>query len=556
MSQTNIFRSKAMADLVQSFLERQNYLLNEGIPEQEVRRVLIEEFSTLMNVNPPNMDWRNRPEENVVPGLTMNVPTSLYPPIMFPGVHVPGPFDNAGIDGRNPDPGYAGGRDVVNNPQYQLDEPISPIPMYASPAPYSQQWDANAAQLDIEPPMHGLAPWTTERAIPEWQYNPEELGLHELLVDHDKRTGKYVPKGSTKGDLMTDKSLPAILDKARGEYLQRQSDGKIEMPHMVVDTPEMPDEPHMEVKLEETEPDLWKYIYQGHDKDDICKSFHGKVFDLSETVNRPVPPSERRGFTNTHPNCQCYWEVVSAGFEATEASEDEKDHLHHVNRIIGQKSRYGTLHKVHTDGSLYKTTTSKNPLKETIAEIRNEFTWMSDEYLNKIRALGVPGRMFLIRASNEAITDHRSEGESLRRWLSPDELHGMARTAVGKGMDINHHPEWQTNAQVLDSEFDRNTNQIQMVVNEQDPEIINAIARGSITAVSINGGSPRTERVECPSCQAQSCECFIVPEGVILGELDDIALTWVVTDPRGMTFRGQYIPPATPGVKTTVIQPL
>jgi hypothetical protein len=133
----------------------------------------------------------------------------------------------------------------------------------------------------------------------------------------------------------------------------------------------------------------------------------------------------------------------------------------------------------------------------------------------------------------------------------------MARTATGKKMDVNHRAELETNAHVLDSEFNRERNEIQMIINEQDPEIINAIDRQDITAVSINGGSPRNEKVECPDCDAgNNCECFIVPEGVILGELDDIALTWVVTNPNGMIFRGQHVPPATPGVKTTAIEPL
>ena len=165
--------------------------------------------------------------------------------------------------------------------------------------------------------------------------------------------------------------------------------------------------------------------------------------------------------------------------------------------------------------------------------------------------------MFLIRASSEAITDHRSDGEPLRRWLKPDELHAMARTAVGMNMDINHHVENQTNAHVLDSEFNKNRNEIQMIIHEEDPEVLQAISNGDITAVSINGGAPRSEEVECPDCENQaSCECFIVPEGVILGELDNIALTWVVTNPRGMMFKGRWIAPATPGVKVTAIEPL
>ena len=45
-----------------------------------------------------------------------------------------------------------------------------------------------------------------------------------------------------------------------------------------------------------------------------------------------------------------------------------------------------------------------------------------------------------------------------------------------------------------------------------------------------------------------------VPVGVILAELDDIGFTWVVTRP--FMWKGNMIPAATPGIKTTVIQPI
>ena len=97
-----------------------------------------------------------------------------------------------------------------------------------------------------------------------------------------------------------------------------------------------------------------------------------------------------------------------------------------------------------------------------------------------------------------------------------------------------------------------------MLVMEEDPEIITAIQNGIITAVSINGGSPRTESVEpCEhGCTDNSCELCLVPRGVVLGELDDVALTWVVTHPMGLQWRGMNIPVALPGVKTTAIQPI
>ena len=129
----------------------------------------------------------------------------------------------------------------------------------------------------------------------------------------------------------------------------------------------------------------------------------------------------------------------------------------------------------------------------------------------------------------------------------------MARTAVGHGMDINHMhkidpvtgriiADYKTKAYIADSEYDKKRKEIQMLVHEEDPEIISAIERHDITAVSINGGAPRNQEVKC-----EATECFNVPTGVILGELDDIALTWVVTNRNGMTWQGKHISRATPG---------
>jgi hypothetical protein len=199
-------------------------------------------------------------------------------------------------------------------------------------------------------------------------------------------------------------------------------------------------------------------------------------------------------------------------------------------------------------------------IREAIAQVRHEFSWLSEEYLMKAKGLaeGSGGKLYLVRASQEAITDHRAEGEPFRRLLAGSELLAMSRTAIGHGMDINHNPEWRTGATILDSEFDPNTKSIQMLIMEIDPEINQLISNGQIDSVSINGGSPRTEAVEpCNAgCTHESCEKCVVPRGVILGELDGIGLTWVVSDPRGISWRGNMIPKAEPGVKTTIIQPV
>lgn len=634
-----VFKSEPMSQLVSSIIDRYEFLLyTQGIPPMESKRAIISEYSQLLNVN--EHDWENQPQENVVPAIRPEVPDTGYPPILpLPVFAVTSPFDNDGFDHKNPDPpivteGYAGGRDVENLWQYKTNEPNIMITK-SQPIPYENQNTKNYDTAPFEPPAEtptiGTTGFNYDKSIPEWQYDIEQSqggappNLRELIIERDKRTGQWVKHGTTKSDMITDHSLAPILDHARADYLhgnKNKPNDPIEMPHMVVSSPEFEDDPHMVVKdvddkLEEaithrqqldisiadipgdtpeqkkkekdrrldillpwlpllagasmtgvsgyvlSQPKLQllaKFTYHGHEFPEICEGYDGRTFDLLDKNNRPVPPSEGLGYTNTHPNCKCTWEFVKGiADKPSFTTQHERDHIKDVNREINKASKKGELHKVKPDGGLTKKTYSTNfrKIQEAIENIRQDFRWLSEDYLNRVKSVDAPGRMFLIRASSEAITDHRQDGEPLRRWLKPDELHAMARTAVGMNMDINHHVEHRTNAQVLDSEFDKERNEIQMIVHEEDPEVLQAINDNVITAVSINGGAPRNETVECPDCEdGTSCECFLVPEGVILGELDGIGLTWVVTDPRGMMFRGNWISPATPGVKVTAIEPL
>ena len=203
---------------------------------------------------------------------------------------------------------------------------------------------------------------------------------------------------------------------------------------------------------------------------------------------------------------------------------------------------------------------TKKSIQEAINELRSEFGWLTDDYILKAKELSedAGGKLYLIRAAGETITDHTGEGEPYRRKLSSEELNSMARTAIGKKMDINHQPEFETDATILDSEFDKNRKEIQMLVLERYPQINDAIEDGKITAVSINGGMPRSEIIEpCEhDCKSDQCELCVVPKGVVLGEIDGIGMTWVVTDPDGLYWNGNFVPSAQPGIKFTKIETL
>jgi len=468
-----------------------------GIDQTEILRTIL---SYLQEPNPSAKEW---PPD--ITGLDLlaqvpipNIPATAFPPIYqpnTPGPTQPFPISNVNPYPNNPTPDFRG----IGGMSHEYD-------FKNYPAQSSDNWLGLANDARSEPPTIGTTGFNFTKTIPEWRYNVEDSQMQPA-------------------------SRPiSILPSS--------------------------DEP----SIREAESDLWKYIYQSHDNDDICARFNGKVFDLNIRPNRPVPPSEGLGYTNTHPNCQCYWEIVTEGFKPNKVTKIPKEHLHSVNRKIGQRARHGTLHTVKPDGSLSNRTRHSNPLHEAILEIRNEFGWLTDEYIASAKALADTngGQMYLIRASQATITDHRSEGEPLRRKLAPEEMNAMARTAINHGMDINHNPLYTTSAMIVDSEYDPMRQEIQMLVMEEDPEINAAIANGIITAVSINGGSPRTETIEpCQhGCTDNSCELCLVPRGVVLGELDDVALTWVVTHPMGLQWRGMNIPSAMPGVKTTAIQPI
>ena len=99
-----------------------------------------------------------------------------------------------------------------------------------------------------------------------------------------------------------------------------------------------------------------------------------------------------------------------------------------------------------------------------------------------------------------------------------------------------------------------------MIDYETDQEILQGIRDGYITAVSVNGGPARSYKiirgdggeVTNPAVQCAGGECYRLGEGIVLGERDDIAFTWVVTKP-GFRYNGRLIEPTVPGIKTTRI---
>lgn len=539
---------------------RYKELETRGIPEPERTRAVQAEFvdyPTLTDIIP----WPG-PVTGVDLAGNINldlIPASKEPPIIQPNTDYTQPFPTPD---RSPYGIGTTSQPYPSSPTPDIYPPLGSVshsydiknPATAS----SENWVGTASDVNSEPSMHNEHGFNVTKSIPEWRYPIEDsqidfgINIPPIIIEPSGQFNEAVmPKQIEKKSLL--KKLTPFLSLLGSSF----------SPNTLVDEylDKAPEEPEArkhyfthsipEVMAEFT-------LSPTHTGKDVCNDYVGKSFNLMETTDRPILPSEGKGYTNlVHPNCHCTWKVTK---KTTPNSLTRKQHSEFgaIESHIKKAAKDHTLHTVKPDGALSKRTRGTNPMQETIGKIREQATWLSDDYITRAKeaAADMNGVLYLVRAATESITDHRSEGERYRRKLSSKELNSMARTATGKNMDINHNPDYATGGMIPDSEYDEDSKEIQMLVIETDAQINQYIADGSISAVSINGGNPRSQHIEpCnDNCSGPSCELCNVPKGVILGEADGIAMTWVVTDPRGIMWRGQNIPVATPGIKNTKIE--
>jgi len=230
-------------------------------------------------------------------------------------------------------------------------------------------WLGLAAPAPAQPSMEGEHGFNTDKLIPEWQYPIEES------PSNAGNTGINIPP-----------SFMAPQFEKGNDWIPTSG------------------EPNTQEQALASEQRLATYHYQRpHDKDDVCQQWNGRVFDLDKKGSRPVPPSEGLGYTNTHPNCQCYWlEQATTIKPVDKISKREKKNIQSINRLIGQKSRHGTLHNVFPDGYLSQRTMHRNPLHEAILGLREQFGWLSPDYLQNAGnyAKRTGGRILLVKASS------------------------------------------------------------------------------------------------------------------------------------------------------------
>lgn len=194
----------------------------------------------------------------------------------------------------------------------------------------------------------------------------------------------------------------------------------------------------------------------------------------------------------------------------------------------------------------------------------DDFHWIDEIAIKEMIQEGKKGigKYILLKAAEGTITDHRVEGEEHKRIITPEILKKLTYTAIKKGSDINHLFKKRDlySGTVVDAEFNDRTGFSEFMYFESDKEILQGIEDGFITAVSINGGAARSYKIidgkgiemDKPGIECADGECYRLGEGIILGEKDNVAFTWVVTKP-GWRYNGRMIPNTTPGIMSTRI---
>jgi len=278
----------------------------------------------------------------------------------------------------------------------------------------------------------------------------------------------------------------------------------------------------------------------------ICKPLDRMEFAEDDT-SRPIVPSENlgKGIYNTHPHCKC----DNIPFEKLLPESVMPKSDPPQSRIAAKSLR----------DRVDITRQYLRPLSEAL-QIENkkpgEFDWIDDKAIEEMRKYSTnhgSGKFILAVLSGESITDHRKDitvNENYRRRWNKKELMQNIRTAKGKMIDINHqYPKIDPQSGgVYDANWNFTTNRGEVIIWETDEMILNAIRNDTITAVSIHTGLPRKFTKNC-----SDGECFMEPEGTIIGELDNVALAFVITKPEGFLYNGQVIPALPPGMNFTRI---
>ncbi len=339
-------------DIAQKAIQMEHDLLSRGIPENEVNRAVIDYFSE--PEPPPAISWPG-PVTGLDLAGTVNsviVPDTGTPLTDFTGLPEnvePYPTPNKSSYG-------IGGDSYQNSPTPDPNSIGSTSHTYDFknfPAPQSAVWDGLATDVNSQPSMHGEHGFNVAKAIPEWRYDIEDSQMYPLKIPDIILPPSGInplaeaAKKDPKKDFKKRLAKWAILlggvvgiNSIINNYMDSKKEGPLEV--------------------------FAKYTAKLDDKTcPDCRKSDGDIFNLLETHNRPVVPSENLGYTTRHPNCRCIWEIKE-NYTGKQSSLDreEKSEINKIENHITKSADNGTLHKIKKDGTLDKKTTTKNPITE------------------------------------------------------------------------------------------------------------------------------------------------------------------------------------------------
>jgi len=394
-------------------------------------------------------------------------------------------------------------------------------------------------KLNIATPYYdGKAPHNVSGIVPELQDKNETLFLIPNELKEDIQITKVHKKEEDSKDLYALLIAAGLITLSLSAFLKAMKKGNYKQ----ID--ELKDIISTGTEKKLIPYDFMRFQYNRQENCPICKPLDNLEFWVDDPA-RPIVPSENlgAGVFNTHPNCKCSNIPFIKLLSENKTPKSDKGKSKVTRDSLAERKRI--------------TQEYLRPLNEAVnyrEKSPAEFSWIDSSTINEMQKhaeQNKPGRFILAVVSGESYTDHRIEGtEKHRRHWTEDEMRQNIRTGKGKLIDINHLVPKKDpySGGIFDANWNETTKKGEMILFETDQEILNAIRTDIIGAVSINTGPPRTIELNC-----NTGECLLEPKGTHLGNHKGVALSYVVTSPKGFTYNGQWLYPLPPGMKFTKI---
>jgi len=310
-------QEKTLLILEKNTLEKQmelryNELERRGIAEPELTRAVQAEFYDYPT--PKAEPWPGPVTGTDLAGnINLDIiPDSGFPPVIQPNTDKTEPFPTPnqspygiGTTG-TPYPSFAT-PSPSSNPN-ATDRPIGAVSDVLSitnfPAEQSNNWSGTASDLNSEPSMEGEHGFNVEKSIPEWRYPIEDSQIDFTGIEIPPIT--IEPSGQFNEAVMPDKGKKKTLMDKLNPFIKLLGAGFSASSLIDSYMSKAPEEPEarneyfthnvMEVMAEFV-------LSPTHTGTDVCDDYSGKTFDLMDAHDRPVLPSEGKGYVNlVHPH--------------------------------------------------------------------------------------------------------------------------------------------------------------------------------------------------------------------------------------------------------------